>query len=60
VNLIIKRKLSQKIKKGESRVSENSFLYRKVVPAILIGLVFVAVVLILVAAGILIGFIPYQ
>ena len=60
MNLISKKKISQKITKGESRISENSFLYGKVVPAILTGLVFVTVVLILVAAGILIDFIPYQ
>ncbi len=57
---ISKRKVSQLITKGESRISEDSILYRKVVPAILICMVISTVALILIAAGILIGFIPYS
>jgi hypothetical protein len=47
------------ITKGESRISEGSFLYGKALPVVLVGMVVIMVILILVAAGILIGFIPF-
>jgi hypothetical protein len=54
-----KRHVSQLITKGESRISDDSVLFRKALPALLIGMVLILVVLILVAAGILIDFIPF-
>jgi hypothetical protein len=54
------RESSQKHTKGKSRISEDSFLYGKVVPIILIGLVFLALLLILIATGVLVGIIPNQ
>jgi hypothetical protein len=47
------------ITKGESRISEDSVLYGKALPAVLIGMVIVMVVLVLIAADVLIGFIPF-
>ena len=38
----------------------NSFFYEKVVPVLLIGMAVLTVVFVLFAAGILLGFIPFQ
>ncbi len=43
-----------------SRMPEDSVFYEKVIPVLLIGLGIVTAILILVAAGILLGIIPYQ
>ena len=38
----------------------QSVFYEKVVPLLLIGMAIVTVIFILIAAGILLGFVPYQ
>lgn len=50
----------RRIDKGKSRIPEKSTLYSKVVPALLVGMAILMTILILVAAGILTGLIPYQ
>ena len=55
---ITRRKKSQMVTKGKSRISEDSILYGKTVPAILIGMVVMLVGLILVAVGFLFGVLP--
>lgn len=49
----------QKILRQKSHMPEKSLLYEKVVPALLIGMGIVMVVLILFAAGVLLGFISF-
>jgi len=46
------------VTKGESRISQDSILYGKAVPAILIGMVVMIVGLILIAVGFLFGVLP--
>jgi hypothetical protein len=43
-----------------NRMPENSPLFEKVVPLLLIGMGVVTTLLILFAAGVLLGFIPFQ
>ena len=38
----------------------NSVFYDKVVPLLLIGMAIITVVCILIAAGVLLGFVPYK
>jgi len=49
----------QKLLRQKSHMPEKSLLYEKVVPALLIGMGIVMVVLILFAAGVLLGFISF-
>ena len=46
------------VTKGESRISQDSILYGKAVPAILIGMVVMMVALIFIAVGFLLGVLP--
>ena len=43
----------------KAHMPENSLLFEKIVPALLIGMGIVMVILILVAAGVLLGFISF-
>ena len=38
----------------------NSIFYERIVPLLLIGLTIVTFIMILIAAGVLFGFVPYQ
>jgi len=49
-----------KISRGKSRMPENSVFFEKVVPGMLIGLAIVMVVLIILAAGVIIGIVPFE
>jgi hypothetical protein len=51
---------TRRIPKGKSRIPEKSTLYTKVIPVLLIGMTILMTALILVAAGILTGLIPYN
>jgi hypothetical protein len=53
-----RRKISRMVTKGESRISQDSILYGKAVPAILIGMVVMMVALIFIAVGFLLGVLP--
>jgi len=53
-----RRKISRMVTKGESRISQDSLLYGKAVPAILIEMVVMIVGLILIAVGFLFGVLP--
>ncbi len=48
------------IMRGQSRVPEGSIFYTKVVPILLVGMAVIMGVLILVAAGVLLGIIPFR
>jgi hypothetical protein len=48
------------VKPSESRVPDNSFLYRRALPILLILMGLVMLGLIVVAAGVLTGLIPFQ
>lgn len=50
----------RQIRRGKSRVPEDSVFYNRVVPILLAGMAVLTVVLILVAAGVLLGFVPFQ
>jgi hypothetical protein len=50
----------RKIPKEKSRIPEKSTFYTKVVPALLIGMALLMIALILIAAGVLTGLVPYQ
>jgi hypothetical protein len=45
---------------GPSRIPSGSVFYSKVVPFVLVGLGILTAVLILVAAGVLLGILPYR
>jgi ABC-type Na+ efflux pump permease subunit len=53
-----RRKISRMVTKGESRISQDSILYGKAVPAILIGMLVMMVALIFIAVGFLLGVLP--
>lgn len=53
-----RRKISRMVTKGESRISQDSILYGKAVPAILFGMVVMMVALIFIAVGFLLGVLP--
>jgi len=59
VNVSRKSKPRQ-ITRVRSRMPENSAFYEKVVPGLLILLAIVMVILILFAAGILVGVVPFR
>ncbi len=52
-------KPQRKRSQNQSHMPEDSIFYEKVVPALFIGLGILTAVLILVAAGIAVGIIPY-
>jgi hypothetical protein len=49
-----------KVGRDKSRMPTNSILYDKVIPFLLIGLTIVTVVCIVIAAGVLLGFVPFR
>lgn len=51
--------MAQTVEKRKSRMPENSLFFEKAVPAILIALGIITFVLILFAAGVLLGLISY-
>lgn len=51
---------TRQIRRGKSRVPEDSVFYNRVVPILLAGMAVLTIVLILVAAGVLLGFVPFQ
>jgi hypothetical protein len=48
------------IARGQSRVPEESFFYTRVVPILLISMAVIMGVLIIVAAGVLLGVVPFR
>lgn len=56
------RKVSNRNSKRRSQVHmpANSFLYERVVPALLIILAGIMIVILLLALGVLVGLVPYQ
>jgi hypothetical protein len=44
----------------KSRLPANSVFYNRVIPLLLIGMAVVTVIFILIAAGVLLGLVPYQ
>jgi hypothetical protein len=48
------------IVRGQSRVPEESFFYTRVVPILLISMAVIMGVLIIVAAGVLLGVVPFR
>lgn len=55
----IKRRRPE-IVRGRSRVPEESVFYTKVVPLLLVGMAVVMAALILIAAGVLLGIVPFR
>ncbi len=51
---------SPKGRRSTTHMPENSFFYEKVVPALLIGMGVVTAALILLAAGVLLGVVPFR
>ncbi len=49
-----------RLKPGGSRIPEGSRLYGRLLPALIVGLGVLMVVLIVVAAGVLLGFVPFR
>lgn len=49
-----------RLKPGGSRIPAGSPLYARVLPSLIIGLGVLMVVLIVVAAGVLLGFVPFR
>ncbi len=49
----------QRRSQSKSHAPENSFLFEKLIPALLIGMGVLTVILILFAAGVLLGFIHF-
>jgi len=47
------------VSKSQSHIPKNSVFYEKVVPALLVGMAVLMVLLILLAAGILLGFVQF-
>jgi hypothetical protein len=45
---------------GKSRIPANSVFYNRVIPILLIGMAIATAVFILIAAGVLLGLVPYQ
>lgn len=50
----------RKVSKDKSRIPEQSGFYIKVVPILLVSMAVLLIVLIIIAAGVLLGFVPYQ
>lgn len=48
------------MKRDRSRIPAGSFFYNKLVPILLIGMAILTVLFILIAAGVLLGLVPYQ
>ncbi len=49
-----------RLKPGGSRIQEGSALYGRLLPSLIIGMGVLMVVLIIVAAGVLLGFVPFR
>jgi hypothetical protein len=54
----LKKRRPYQIARGQSRMPENSVFYEKVVPGLMILLAVITVILILFAAGVLLGLVP--
>jgi len=50
----------RKTRRDPSHMPTRSVFYEKVIPLLLIGMAIVTVVFILIAVGVLLGFVPYQ
>jgi hypothetical protein len=55
-----KKSKPRQIVRNKSRMPENSLFYEKVVPGLLILLAIVMVILIIFAAGVLLGVVPFK
>ena len=51
---------ARKIRPDKSRMPAHSTFYDKVVPLLLLGMAVLTVVFIAIAAGVLLGLVPYQ
>ena len=49
-----------RLKPGGSRIQAGSAIYGRLLPALIIGMGVLMVVLIVVAAGVLLGFVPFR
>lgn len=49
-----------RLKPGGSRIQAGSALYGRLLPALIVGMGVLMVVLIIVAAGVLLGFVPFR
>jgi len=52
--------MSKRNSRNKSRAPENSAFYDKVIPILLITMAVLTVVFIAIAAGVLLGFVPYK
>jgi hypothetical protein len=52
--------MAQNTPKDKSHIPAGSFFYNKVVPVLLIGMAVLTVAFIVVALGILLGFVPFR
>ena len=52
--------MSKKISRDKSRAPENSVFYDKIIPILLIAMAVLTVAFIVIAAGVLLGFVPYK
>lgn len=50
----------RKTQRDKSRMPAHSIFYDKIIPILLIGMAIATVVFILIAAGILLGLVPFQ
>lgn len=50
----------RKVQQDKSRIPLDSFFYNKVVPILLIVMAVVTAIIILIAAGVLLGFVPFR
>ena len=52
--------MSKKISRDKSQAPENSVFYDKIIPILLIAMAVLTVAFIVIAAGVLLGFVPYK
>lgn len=50
----------RKAPRDKSRIPQNSLFYEKVIPILLIAMAVLTAVFIVVAAGVLLGFVPFR
>ncbi len=55
-----KKTTSRRTERSQAHIPSNSVFYEKIVPILLVGLGLIMLALIVVAAGILLGFISYR
>ncbi len=55
-----RRPFLSRLKPSGSRVPEDSFFYTKLIPVLIITLGVIMVALIILAAGVLLGFVPFR